>query len=118
MSPVDYPYCKLNAAAHTSGSSAILYDPPIDEFAVVKTDLNTSGSKVTFEAIDGPSIIIATKGKGTISVGPTKESFEEGWVYFIGATAEAVLESTGDSPFITFKAFTLPKDENKSNGNL
>lgn len=118
MTPTDYPYCKFNAAAHSSNSSATLYDPPIEEFAVVKSDLNSSGSKVTFEGIDGPSIIICTSGKGTIAVGPKKETIEEGWVYFVGATAEVVLESSGSSPLITFKAFCVLPDGGKTNGNL
>nr|POE67351.1 mannose-6-phosphate isomerase [Quercus suber] len=105
MDPVDYPYCKLNTTSYNSSSAAILYDPPIEEFSVVKTDLNQSGAKVTFEPIEGPSIVICTKGKGKISVGPKTEEIQEGWVYFVGATAELVLESTGSAPLVTFKAF-------------
>lgn len=106
MSPQPYPYCKFNASAHSSDSTATLYDPPIEEFSVVKTDLKSKGSKVTFEAVEGPSIVICTEGSGTVSVGPKKEEVREGWVYFVGATAECVLESSdGEKPFVTFKAF-------------
>nr|POE75578.1 mannose-6-phosphate isomerase [Quercus suber] len=105
MHPADYPYCKLNTTSYNSSSAAILYDPPIEEFSVVKTDLNQSGAKITFEPIEGPSIVICTKGKGKISVGPKTEEIREGWVYFVGATAELVLESTGNDPLVTFKAF-------------
>ena len=105
MSPVDYPYVTLNQTAYSSASSATLYDPPIEEFSVVKTDLKKSGAKATFEAIDGPSILICTKGQGKISVGPKVEEMKEGWVYFVGATATCVLESAGDGEFTTFKAF-------------
>jgi mannose-6-phosphate isomerase len=111
MSPSDYPYCKLNTHAHSSNSSVILYDPPIEEFSVVKTDLNSSGAKVTFEAIEGPAIVICTEGEGTISVGPKKEELREGWVYFVGATAECVLESKGSNPFVSFRAFCEIGDE-------
>lgn len=104
MSPVDYPYVTLNRTAYSAGSTVILYDPPIEEFSVVKTELNKEGSKATFEGIGGPSIIICTKGKGKISVGPTTEEIEEGFVFFVGATAEVVLESIGEK-FVTFKAF-------------
>ena len=104
MSPVDYPYVTLNSTAYSSSSSAILYDPPIEEFSVVKTDLNDKGAKATFEAIEGPSIFICTSGKGKISVGPKTEEVGEGYVYFVGATAEVVLESEGEA-FTTFKAF-------------
>ncbi|KAG9906250.1 mannose-6-phosphate isomerase, partial [Aureobasidium melanogenum] len=105
MSPTDYPFVTLNTTAYSSGSSATLYDPPIEEFSVVKTDLNKPGAKATFESIDGPSIIICTKGSGKISVGPKEEDLKEGYVYFVGATAKCVLESSSDEPLVTFKAF-------------
>ena len=105
MSPLDYTHCKLNQKAYSSNSSAMLYDPPIEEFAVVRTSLKSSGSKVTFEAIEGPSIIICTSGKGSISVGPKKEDLNEGFVYFVGATAEVAVEQSGEDKFVTFKAF-------------
>ncbi|RMZ75373.1 hypothetical protein DV737_g5324, partial [Chaetothyriales sp. CBS 132003] len=102
-----YPFVKLNAAAYSSGSSAQLYDPPIEEFAVVRTALKRAGAKATFEPLAGPSIVLATSGSGTISVGPTQEQIKEGWVYFVGATAELVLEnaSDGDDELVTFRAF-------------
>jgi len=105
MHPTEYPYCKLNQAAYSSSSSATLYDPPIEEFSVVKTDLKSAGAKVTYEAIDGPSIVICTSGEGKISVGPKTEELREGFVYFVGATAELLIESVGESPCVTFKAF-------------
>lgn len=104
MNPVDYPYVTLNSTAYSSSSSAILYDPPIEEFSVVKTELNGIGAKATFGAIEGPSIFICTKGSGKISVGPKTEEVGEGFVFFVGATAEVVIESAGEG-FTTFKAF-------------
>ncbi|KAK0672388.1 mannose-6-phosphate isomerase [Cercophora samala] len=108
MEPVDYPYVTLNRAAYSSGSEAKLYDPPIEEFSVVRTVLRGNGSKATFDPLDGPSIIICTGGKGKISVGPTVKEIKEGYVYFVGATAECVLESEADGEedeFVTFKAY-------------
>jgi len=104
MNPADYPYVTLNASAYSSGSQAILYDPPIDEFSVVKTDLKKKGAKATFEQIAGPSILICTSGEGKISVGPKVEEVKAGYVFFVGATAGVVLESQSDD-FTTFKAF-------------
>ncbi|KAK2733739.1 Mannose-6-phosphate isomerase [Onygenales sp. PD_40] len=124
MEPTEYPYVTLNTTAYSSNSSALLYDPPIEEFAVVKTDLKRRGAKVTFEAINGPSIIICTSGQGKISVGPAKtEEVKEGYVFFVGATAECVLESTAEAgdevPFTTFKAFCeLDRNEDVINGHL
>lgn len=118
MDPVDYPYVTLSSAAYSSNSSAILYDPPIEEFSVVKTDLKKKGAKATFEAIAGPSILICTAGEGTISVGPKTEEMKTGYVFFVGATAECVLESAGEE-FTTFKAFCeLTGMEDATNGKL
>lgn len=104
MDPVDYPYVTLNSTAYSSASAAILYDPPIEEFSVVKTDLKKKGAKATFEPIAGPSIFICTTGSGKISVGPKVEEVKPGYVYFVGSTAEVVLESESED-FTTFKAF-------------
>jgi mannose-6-phosphate isomerase len=116
MTPREYPYAVLNRTAYSSGSEAILYDPPIDEFSVIRSVLKGDGSKVTFDPIDGPSIIICTGGKGKISVGSKTEEIREGYVFFVGATAELVMESAGgqDDEFITFKAFCEVEDH--SNG--
>jgi mannose-6-phosphate isomerase len=105
MDPTPYGDCKFNAKAYSSASEALLYDPPIEEFSVVRTVLGSEGSKVTFEAIQGPSIVICTEGSGKISVGPKVEEMKAGYVYFVGATAELVLESEGEEQFVTFKAF-------------
>ncbi|USW47306.1 Putative mannose-6-phosphate isomerase, type I, rmlC-like cupin domain superfamily [Septoria linicola] len=119
MSPQDYAYVKLNTTAYSSNSDSILYNPPIEEFSVVKTDIKASGGKATFDPIDGPSIVICTKGEGKISVGPKSEEIKEGFVYFVGATAELVLESSGSEPLVTFRAFCeLEEKPVNGNGNL
>ncbi|KAM0668203.1 hypothetical protein ACQRIT_000685 [Beauveria bassiana] len=107
MTPTEYPYATLNRAGYSSGSAVLLYDPPIDEFAVVRSVLRGPDAKATFEPLDGPSIVICTNGTGTISVGPTSYEMKEGYVFFVGSTAELVLESTTgeDEEFTTFKAY-------------
>jgi mannose-6-phosphate isomerase len=123
MQPTEYPYALLNSVAYTSGSSTILYDPTeIEEFAVVKTDLKRKGAKATFDPIPGPSIVICTGGQGKISVGPAKvEEVKEGYVFFVGADAECVIESTTEDEgqtFTTFKAFCeLTGKEDLPNGH-
>lgn len=108
MAPTEYPYVTLNRHGYSSGSEVTLYDPPIEEFAVVRTVLKGPEAKATFEALDGPSIVICTNGQGKISVGPTSHEMKEGYVFFVGSTAQCVLESTvegKEDEFITFKAF-------------
>ncbi|CUS14092.1 unnamed protein product [Tuber aestivum] len=98
MKPVPYPHGSNSGSDPTS----ILYDPPIEEFAVVKTGLR-SGDSEKFEPIQGPSIVIATSGKGKISVGPKTETLNSGHVYFVGATAALELEAEED--LVAFRAF-------------
>ncbi|OJJ49941.1 hypothetical protein ASPZODRAFT_128524 [Penicilliopsis zonata CBS 506.65] len=118
LAPTDYPYVLLNARAYSSASSSVLYDPPIEEFSVVKTDLNRSGAKATFDGIPGPSIFICTGGEGKITVADKTEVVKEGYVFFVGATAECIVESTSDnSVFTTYKAFCeLTGTEDLANG--
>lgn len=111
MDPVFYPYATLNRPAYSASSEAMLYDPPIDEFSVVRTVLKGAGGKATFEPLNGPSIIICTAGTGKISVGPTVQDIKEGYVFFVGATAEVQLEVAGaGEEMVTFKAFCEAED--------
>ncbi|PHH67893.1 hypothetical protein CDD82_1018 [Ophiocordyceps australis] len=107
MVPTEYPYATLNRTAYGTGSAVTLYDPPIEEFSVLRTVLRGDMAKATFEPIDGPSIVLCTQGQGTIAIGPTRREMKEGFVYFVGSMAECVLESNGagDDEFVTFRAF-------------
>ncbi|KAF9630420.1 putative mannose-6-phosphate isomerase protein [Lasiodiplodia theobromae] len=107
MAPKDYSYVTHNTKSYSSASESELYDPPIEEFSVVRTALKAPGAKATFDPIQGPSIVLCTSGRGTIAVGPKKEPVEPGYVYFVGSTAECVLESESEKgeEFVTFKAF-------------
>lgn len=123
LEPVNYPYAVLNVPAYSSGSAALLYDPPIEEFSVVKTDLRRTGAKATFDPIAGPSILICTGGKGKITVGHKTEEVQEGHVFFVGADAECIIENAGsgegeEDVFTTYKAFCdLTGKEGMVNGN-
>ena len=81
----------------------------------MRTELKKPGAKATFEAIQGPSILICTNGEGSISVGPKREEMKAGYVFFVGATAECVLESAGEG-FTTFKAFCELSGKETANG--
>ncbi|KAL4806682.1 mannose-6-phosphate isomerase [Aspergillus unguis] len=123
LEPADYPYTVLNASAYSSASECLLYDPPIEEFSVVKTDLRRTGAKATFDPLTGPSILICTGGTGKISIGHKTEEVKEGYVFFVGANAECIIENTGtgsdeENVFTTFKAFCdLTGKEDMANGN-
>lgn len=123
LEPVNYPYAILNVPAYSSGSEALLYDPPIEEFSVVKTDLRKTGAKATFDPIAGPSVLICTGGKGKITVGHKTEDVQEGYVFFVGADAECIIENSGsgegdEDVFTTYKAFCdLTGKEGMANGD-
>jgi mannose-6-phosphate isomerase len=113
LSPQPYPYATLNVNAYKSGSECDLYDPPIEEFSVIRTLLRSAG-KAKLEGMSGPSIIICTEGNGKISVGSKSDEMKTGYVYFVGATATVVLEAEGEEDFVTFRAFCeLGHDTNK-----
>lgn len=96
------PYAK-GSNSSSSAPTSLLYDPPIDEFAVVMTELKNGGQE-TFEPIEGPSIIIITAGSGSIAVGPKREVLKTGLVYFAGATATLKLEADEEG-LTAFRAF-------------
>ena len=88
-----------SSESSSDDKSSLLYDPPIDEFSVVKVDVS-HGGETSHRAVDGPSIVIVTKGEGNISfAGDKSQSADEGSekdeievkrgdVVFIGAGVE------------------------------
>ncbi|KAJ2980308.1 hypothetical protein NQ176_g2714 [Zarea fungicola] len=102
-----YARATLNQAAINSASQLLLYDPPVDEFSIVRSVLIGHGAKATLDPISGPLIAICTSGSGRIAVGPTRKEIKEGWVYFLGANSKLDLECIGTetNEFTTFIAF-------------
>lgn len=90
------------------------YNPPIDEFSVVRTDLQ-AGQSETHRAIEGPSLLIVTQGQGSLnghqsSIDGQDRRFDirkAGQVYFIGAKTKITLENTSQNgeALITYRAF-------------
>ncbi|GAA5873145.1 hypothetical protein JCM8547_006803 [Rhodosporidiobolus lusitaniae] len=83
-----------------STKHSTLYDPPIDEFSVVLTDLK-DGETEKFEGIEGPSILIFTQLEGggetaSLRWGKGDEKIKrEGQVFFVGANEEIEIEAKG-----------------------
>jgi len=77
-----------------------LYDPPIEEFSVLRTALDKTGEKETHRPVEGPSIVIVTEGQGKIG----EEKVERGHVIFIAAGVEVEFEA-GQAGFTFFRAF-------------
>jgi mannose-6-phosphate isomerase len=97
------PFSRSQGDAKTS----VLYDPPIAEFAVLQTIFDTNGGKQHFDAFNGPSIVIATKGNGTIAIEGSAEPqvFKQGYVYFIAPGTSVELVGNAGEEFTTYRAF-------------
>ncbi|ABN66515.2 mannose-6-phosphate isomerase [Scheffersomyces stipitis CBS 6054] len=97
------------AKSHGEAVKSVLYDPPIAEFAVLQTIFDKKAGKVQhFDGFDGPSIVIATKGNGTISVKGSSDVKEvkTGYVFFVAPGVEIELVSgSDDNEFTTYRAF-------------
>lgn len=87
----------LPPVGYKSTSFTTLYDPPIDEFSVLLTDL-PAGKTETFPAIEGPSILIFTQlgGEARVRVEGEKEIVvvREGQVFFVGAGRKVIIDAS------------------------
>lgn len=82
----------------------LLFDPPIEEFSVLKIDVNNNG-EVVIEGLNGPSIVIVTRGGGEFGVGPKKELATEGTIFFVGAEAKTKIRGAEEG-LTAYWAFT------------
>ena len=84
-------------------TSTTLYDPPIDEFSVLKIELKDGGS-TRHRAIAGPSLCVVTEGKARIGwEGGRAEDVVRGDVVFVGAGT--VVEWVAEGGLEVFRAF-------------
>lgn len=80
-----------------------LYDPPVPEFAVLQTVL-PAGASEEHPALDGPSIAIATRGRGKLTWPDGETEINTGEVFFVGAGTPLRLTSQEDD-FVLHRAF-------------
>lgn len=79
-----------------------LYDPPIEEFSVVRTNLkNTEVEKM--DAVQGPSLIIVTSGSGKLTAKGIEYDLKQGSVWFVGAGEVITLQC--NTEMVTHRAF-------------
>ncbi|KAJ3089880.1 Mannose-6-phosphate isomerase [Quaeritorhiza haematococci] len=103
------PYKTSKTHKHLPNS--VLYDPPIDEFSIIRTELPTGVNTVEeFEGIHGPSIVIVTEGQGKLSypsVGKTvvEVEAEKGYVFFVGADVPITLKGSESGSVTFYRAF-------------
>ncbi|PSN61124.1 mannose-6-phosphate isomerase [Corynespora cassiicola Philippines] len=60
-----------------------LYAPPLNEFSMLATEL-AGGETERLGALGGPSIMVVTRGEGTMKAEGKEHTVSEGFVYFIG----------------------------------
>lgn len=102
---VDDQKMQQESFERSSGAGeSVLYNPPIEEFAVLETTFKKSTGVRHFKPFEGPSILITTKGNGFISTEGIKLKAEPGFVFFIAPNTGIDLESI-DKDFTTYRAF-------------
>lgn len=86
------------------GEYSLLYDPPIQEFSVVKLEV-PAGQQAAQRAIAGPSLAIVTDGKGLV-IWPEGGEVQLGFgdVVFIGADTPVSFSSAGEGLSV-YRAF-------------
>ncbi|KAF3907698.1 hypothetical protein AA313_de0207591 [Arthrobotrys entomopaga] len=107
MKPTPYPF---KVFLPETNAECLLYDPPIEEFAVTRTILKKGG--IEFDGIFGPSIIIFTRGAGFIKGGGGGKKVIEiypGTVVFVGAGLFLQIEGEDVECYRAFCSFEQVK---------
>ncbi|KAH7140209.1 mannose-6-phosphate isomerase [Dactylonectria estremocensis] len=86
---VELPKEKAHQASRGKTS---IYSPPVEEFDILVTELEKAEKEFIVGAT-GPSIAIATKGKGTLQADGKSFDVEEGHIYYIAPEVDTTWES-------------------------
>lgn len=86
--------CKLPGEKYKGSKSGKtqIFNPPMSEFNILATDLK-AGDKETLAAVDGPTILLATKGSASMKAEGKTYELKEGTVFFVAKGVELLLES-------------------------
>jgi mannose-6-phosphate isomerase len=84
-----------------SGKTKV-YAPPMSEFNVLATGLGKV-ERETIRAIRGPSIMVVTKGDGTMRADGREYELREGYVFFVGHGVETEFDAA--SGLQVFRAY-------------
>lgn len=93
----------------SSNGRTTVFAPPMSEFNMLLTQLDGAQDE-TVEAIDGPSILIATEGEGTMKAGgaersTSKHDINEGYVYFVGQGVPLTFKTTQGKKLKVWRAY-------------
>ncbi|KAJ2370569.1 Mannose-6-phosphate isomerase [Coemansia sp. RSA 2610] len=86
------------------GAHAI-YDPPIDEFTVVRSRVAV-GQSAALPALQGPQIVLVAEGQGQLVTGDETLPLSPGLVYFVCPGTQCTL-TAADSALVTYTAHCL-----------
>jgi len=90
---------------YLNSNTTILYNPPIEEFSILCTELSPETVKTeTFEGVKGPSIILVTEGHGHIIYNEKTFDACKGSIFFVGADTQISLEAV-DSKTTFYRAY-------------
>lgn len=87
----------------------LLYDPPIEEFSVLHTNL-AAGVEEKQPGVEGPSVLIVTRGRGWLECEGVREEkgegeLREGSVWFVSAGREVGLKAAAEGGMEVYRAF-------------
>ncbi|KAJ2797895.1 Mannose-6-phosphate isomerase, partial [Coemansia guatemalensis] len=88
-----------------SNNASLLYDPPIEEFSVIQTNLSAKQNENILEP-RGPKILIVTEGTGELAVAGVSHAVQPGSVYFVPAELPITL-AAGDHPMVVYTALCM-----------
>ena len=88
----------LKGTSYKNKKYTIEYNPPIEEFSILKTSLS-KGERESLEGIDGPSIILVVSGNGVINGEPVGMKS----CFFIEAREK--VEMQGENNFEVYRAY-------------
>ena len=80
----------------------LVYAPPMSEFNMLRTDLK-QGEREVIAKVDGPSVLFATSGAGSMRVEGQAYDLKEGYVYFIGHGVEVAYHT--DKELAVYRAY-------------
>lgn len=105
LAPHDADAALLHHRKSDKGNGkTIVYAPPNSEFNVLATLLN-GGEQETIEAIDGPSIMVVTDGRGSMMVESEDMTVKEGFIYFIGKGVKVKLIADEKEKLSVYRAY-------------
>lgn len=88
----------------SGGGKTLAFKPPMSEFNMLVTELQ-GGEQEMVKAVNGPSVMIVTSGKGQFTVGG--ESFEpgEGSIYFVGQGVDVEFKADSQDGMVVYRAY-------------